>query len=411
MSKLIHKSYFPILCWLTATLIYMLTYGLLVIPELIVHQLKEEFQVGLSAIGFYSASFLYAWIIMQIPAGIMFDHYDSRKLMFVSTLVIVVACMMQYFSHGFAMGILSRMLMGGASSFSLIGAIYLGRAWFSVAVLPVIIGITQSMSGFTEVGFPILFARLSYQQIDWKSIIGYMGIVLCILAFLSLLFVRDDPHEVRIKKRRSALHALVQLKIIFGNKYLWGLGVYIGFGIAYFISFADMWGVELFKRQFDLDTINAVYLNSVIVVGFMLGSPIIGWMSRYMARRILMLICMLLEYLLLTLMDYFVFSVEGQIIGLFFMGFFTGAVVLAFDMTKEIISEEHYGLAVGFLNIFFSLIGVVLTPLMGYGLTLASGENIYEPLMLQVTTAIAAIMSIFIAWCYKFDTRKGYDKK
>lgn len=408
MSPTARKYFSPVFCWLIVALIYMLTYALLVVPELIISQLKTDFHVNLSAIGFYSACFLYSWIIMQIPAGILFDHYDSRKLVFFSTLVIVIACILQYYTLDFGWGLLSRILMGAASSFSLIGALYLSRTWFSVTLLPVMIGITQAMSGISEIGFPVIFAQLSYKNIHWTAIILYLGIGLLILALLALFFVRDSDYEQRNKKRRSSS---VNLKIILGNRYLWGLGIYVGFAVAYFIAFADMWGVDTFKHQFGLDTVDAVYLNSTIVFGFMIGCPLIGWFSRYLPRRILILICMVIEYVLMTLLNYFVFGIDGQIVGLFVLGFFTGGIILAFDMIKEIVTEAHYGLALGFLNIFFGLIGVMLTALLGYVIMLKGGADFYEPLIMQITGATATIASLFIAWRYKFDHTKEFEKK
>ncbi len=407
MTSLIKKRYFPIVCWLNVALIYMLTYGLLVIPDSIVPELQAEFHVSLSEIGLYASSFLYVWILMQIPAGIMFDRFDSRKLIFISTFIIALACAIQGLTHNFALGIFSRVLMGAASSFSLIGAIYLGRAWFSVTTLPIIIGITQGLSGVTEIGFPVLFANIA-REVQWREVILLLGMIVLTLAFLALFYVRDKPVEIRLKQRHSIP---LKLAIVFGNKYLWGLGIYIGFAVAYFVSMADMWGIVWLRRQFSLTTVDAVYMNSVVIFGFMIGSPLIGWVSRFLPRRILIMICMLLEYVFLTWMNYAAHDVEAHCIILFLLGFFTGAIVLAFDMAKEIISEQHYGLAVGFLNMFFGAIGVLVTPLIGYILTLHSGSLLYKPLTLQLTGVIAAAMSIFIAWRYKFDKTREFEKK
>ena len=91
MSNLTKKSYFPWLCWFTVAVIYVIQYGLLVTPESLVDELKKSFNISMTQIGVYSSMFLYAWILMQIPAGIMFDRYNSCKLMFISTLVLALA--------------------------------------------------------------------------------------------------------------------------------------------------------------------------------------------------------------------------------------------------------------------------------------------------------------------------------
>lgn len=394
------------LCWSTVTLVYVLQYGLLVIPETLVTEIQSSFHIGMAQVGVYSSMFLYTWIFMQILAGVMFDHYDSRKLVFASTLLIVVACVIQGFTSNYEVGLLSRALMGAASAFSFVGALYLSRAWFSVAALPLIIGITEGSSGLSEIGFPILFANLT-SHVPWRSVVFFIGLLFLALAFMALFFVRDKPYESRGKPRRSAR---VDMRVVLTNKYLWGLGLYIGFAAAYYFTMVDMWGVVWLKRQFDLSTPDAVYLNSMAVFGFMLGCPAVGAIARFMARRYLLLICMLCEYTLMTLADFSMHSVISHGVDLFLLGFFTGGIVLAFDLAKEIVAERHYGLAVGFLNMFFGLIGVLLTPVMGYIMMLQSNEAIYKSLTLQVTGAIAAIISIFIARYYKFDCKEAFEK-
>ena len=406
MSSITKKSYFPWLCWLTVVVVYVLQYGLLVIPESLVHEIKASFNVGMAQVGVYSSMFLYAWIVMQIPAGIMFDHYDSRKLMFATTLIIVIGCVIQGFTSDYGVALLSRALMGAAGAFSFVGAIYLARAWFSVTTLALVIGITEASSGLSEIGFPVLFSNLG-PNVAWRDVIFFIGMVTLAFAFLTLFFVRDKPKECRAKNKRSAR---IDLKIIFSNKYLWGLGIYVGFAAAYYFSMVDMWGVVWLRRQFNLTTPQAVYLNSAAILGFMIGCPVIGWLARYMARRYLIVICMLAEYIMLYLIDYSMNTVVSNAIGLIILGFFTGGIILAFDMAKELVEERHYGLAVGFLNMFFGLIGVIITPIMGYILMLNTGEVVYKPLTMQITGAIGAIVSIFIACLYTFDQKKETEK-
>ena len=296
--------------------------------------------------------------------------------------------------------------MGAAGAFSFVGAVYLARAWFPVTMLAVIIGITEAVSGLSEVGFPVMFANLS-SHMSWRVIIFFIGMVTLVFAFLTLFFVRDIPQESHGKPKRSTW---VDLKTVFADKYLWGLGLYVGFAVAYYFSMADMWGVVWLRRQFDLTTPQAVYLNSSVILGFMVGCPVVGWLARYMARRYLILICMSIEYVMLYFINYAMPTVLGHSISLVVLGFFTGGIVLAFDMAKELVRERHYGLAVGFLNGFFGLIGVILTPIIGYVLMLNTGGVVYKPLTMQLTGAIATIISIFIACLYKFDQKKQTEK-
>ncbi|PHQ79402.1 MAG: hypothetical protein COB66_06905 [Coxiella sp. (in: Bacteria)] len=400
MSKLTEKSYFPTLCWLIVAIIYMLQYGLLVIPSSVVSELKQDFGVNMSYVGIYAAMFLYAWVIMQLPAGLFFDRYNSRKLIFCSTLLLVVACGIQGVTTNYYWSLFSRFLMGGAGSFSFIGAIYLARSWYSSLMLPIIIGLTGGISGISEISFPVLFLEYKH-SINWREIILIIGVITFIFAVLSWFFVHDKvTHEEKSKDRM-----LQDLRVVLTNKYLWGLGLYVGFAFTYFIVLADMWGLDWLVKQFGLTKIDAALMNSVTIFSFIIGCPLLGWLSRYIATPKLLLISMVVEYISLLLMDYSTHTVMSHIIVLVFLGLSTGGVMLAFDIAKEVVSERHYGLAVGFLNVFLCGVGVIITPIMGYVLMLSLGHGFYKPLIISMTGALGVIVAIFIAWRFRFETK------
>jgi MFS family permease len=388
-------------------LVYVLTYGILVVPVAIIPQIRETFHIGMTELGVFSSAFLYSWIIMQIPAGILLDHYDSRKLLCLSTVLIGAGCLLQAFTTNYGLGILSRLIIGAASSFSLIGAIYLSRQWFSILLLPIMIGIAEGSSGLAEIGFPVLFAHIT-KSVSWLHVMFYLGIVAFVLAILVWLFVRDKPLDLAIKHR---LNFQEKVRLVVTNKYLWGLGLYVGFAIAYYVIIVNMWGVVILRKVYGLPLLEATYVNSSPVLGFMIGGPIIGWISRSMPRRILIFICMLLEFILLSVLINWHPEIILNSVLLFILGFVTGAIILAFDMSKEIIEEKHYALAVGFINIFFAGIGVVIIPLMGFLLMLHTDSVFYRRLVLEVIGAIGLILSAFIAWRYKFDTKQEFEKK
>lgn len=398
MSKLTQKTYYPLLCWAIVTAIYMLQYGFLVIPSVTVHQLKTTFHINLSEVGLYSAMFLYAWVIVQFPVGALFDHFNSRKLIFWATIMIVIGCVFEGLTHRYWLALVGRVLMGGGGGFAFIGAVYLSRSWFSVAMLPIMIGITEGITGLTEIGFPLLFT-ISKTDSFRPQLILLMGIIAFALAFLAWVFVRDKEAE-SVKERTSVI---LDMKVVLSNKYLWGLGVYVGMAAMNYLVMGDMWGVRWLRHEYGLSVFKAELMNASAIIGFTLGCPIIGWISRVIASRKLILICMSLEFIFLFIINFVAHTIIWNIVTLLLLGFSTGGIILAFDMAHEIVSARHYGLALGLLNTCFGLIGVLFTPLLGYLFTLRFGHALYKPLVMMVVGAIGVIMAIFIARYFKFE--------
>lgn len=381
----------------------MLQYGFLVIPSVSVQQIKNSFQVSLSNVGLYSAMFLYAWVIVQFPVGILFDRFNSRKLIFWATMLIVVGCIIQSFTKIFGLALFGRVVMGAGGGFAFIGAVYLARCWFSAAMLPIMIGITEGITGLTEIGIPLLFSS-SHSDDYRRKVILLMGLVALLLAFLSWLFVRDKSSESEAIKEKVSVKR--DVKIILSNKYLWGLGAYIGLAAMNYLVMGDMWGVRWLRHQFGISQFDAVLMNSIAIFGFVVGCPIIGWISRVIPTRFLILICMVFEFICLYFINFGASTIAGHSIVLFLVGFSTGGLILGFDMAHQIVATRHYGLALGFLNMCFGLIGVIFTPVVGYLFTIKLGHSVYKPLLMTSVGGLGVIVAIFIARYFKFEQKR-----
>ena len=52
-----------------------------VAPSVMTEELMRDFAVGGSALGSLSAMYFYAYVVLQIPVGILMDRFGPRKLM------------------------------------------------------------------------------------------------------------------------------------------------------------------------------------------------------------------------------------------------------------------------------------------------------------------------------------------
>ncbi|MCH9745052.1 MAG: MFS transporter [Gammaproteobacteria bacterium] len=395
MLSLSKKSISPWFSWSIVAIIFLTQYGLLVSPSAITHQLCTSLDCSVGDIGIFSSAFLYTWVLMQIPAGLLFDHFNSQKLLFYSTLILALACVVQALSQNFTLGILSRLLMGFGGSFSFVGALYLGRNWFSLATFPIIVGLTEAVSGIGEIGYGAMFAALK-DYYSWRIIMLVIAIFIIILAIMVLLFVHDKQSP-SVKKQ---VNVWIDLKQTVRNKKLLLLALYMGFGVVHYIVLADMWGIHGLIAHYHITILKAIFLNSFVIIGFTAGCPILGYISRFFVIRRVILICSILEIGLLAINNFMNVSIQWNYFLLFFLGFVTSAVILSFDLAELFIPKKSFGVATGLINMFFGGISVLLMPVVGYlfqerGHYINMGQH-----LVFAATSISLIFAIIIN-CHK----------
>jgi len=355
------KPYYPWTCWLLVAIVYLIQYGLLVFPSTITEQLQDSFKINTAALGVFSSSFLFTFVFFQIPAGLMFDHFGSRNLLFYSTLIIALGCVMLGVTQSYPWAVAARMLMGLGASFSFIGAVYIGRTWFPIAMFPVVVGLTEAMSGVGEVGLPSLFAALKNVQ-NWRFTILEIGIVTVVVAFLIYMHVRDKKSVTKkhtVKIWRDLLRCL-------SNKNLWLIGLFSGFAYTHFLVITDMWGIEFLKHRYHVTSLDAIVENSLVILGFTLGCAFIGYVLRFISSRRLMLICISAEMVCHVILTFYLVNIYIESVLLFTVGLLTSVVVLSYELAEKMVPSTSYGAAAGFVTMFMAGIGMFIVPIVGY---------------------------------------------
>lgn len=361
MTAKTDRRYYPWTCWTLAALAYFIQYGLMVFPSAIPELLRSSLSISSVQLGLFSAAFLYPFVLLQIPAGLLFDHFGSRNLLFYSTLLMALGAVLMGISHEYAVALIGRVLMGIGGSFSFVGAVYLARSWFSVWMFPIIVGLTEALSGIGEIGLPAIFVALKNVQ-SWRMISLEIGLVTLTLAFLIYLHVRDKQsvsvkHHVNIRK---------DLWRTLSNKNLWILGLFAGFAYTHFMVLTDMWGVLFLQNRFHLSLVAAIFENSLVIIGYTIGCVCVGYTTRYISRRRLIFICTFIELACQTSLTFYELNLASESVALFMVGLATSVVVLSYDIAEKMVPANAYGVAAGFITMFFGLIAMLVVPIVGY---------------------------------------------
>ncbi|MBN1684242.1 MAG: MFS transporter [Gammaproteobacteria bacterium] len=367
-NKTSKTSFFSWFIWGIAAVFFFLQYVARVAPSVMVPQLMHDFSVSAFALGGLTVFFYYAYVIMQIPVGVLLDRYGSRRLLTIATLSAALGCFAFAGAHKVYMGEFGRLLIGFGASFSFIGALKLAADWFPAERFGLLAGSTQAlgMLGAVVGEIPIAFAVRNF---GWRHAILFLAFSFIVLSTLIFLIIRDHPSKIQeAAKKEKPLSLWKSLLAVCKNPLSWANGIYVGFAYATITGFGALWGVSFLQRVYHLPIETAGTAVSTIFIGWMLGGPITGWLSdHFRKRKPVMLFTVLLCAIIFATIIY----VPGlPIFMLFALLFLLGAsnsgAAVSYAYSKEINHPKISGTSVAFANMASVLIGMCCQPLIGW---------------------------------------------
>lgn len=243
--------------------------------------LMSEFSLTATEMGNFAASFFYAYMIMQIPVGLIIDRFGPR---FVTSLAIIL-CVFGVFlfatAESFFIACIGRFVAGIGGAFAVVNYLRLAANWFSVKRFAFLSGLmmTAGMIGsvFGQAPLSALIAAFS-----WRGAMKILSISGLILAVLFVLIVRDRaPHHREVELNPEKLSLGKNFKKILCQPQSWLLTFYSGFAFAPFSVFGGLWGVSFLKAQ-GFSPGNAAQGASLMFLGFAVGAPFFGWLSDHL---------------------------------------------------------------------------------------------------------------------------------
>lgn len=366
VNKVTNHSKAIFICLLGAAF-YLYEFILQVSPNVISSDLMRDLHLQAAGLGFLSASYFYAYMPMQFPAGLLYDRFGPRILLTIMAAVCATGALL--FSQGENLYLIAfgRAMMGFGSAFAFIGTLVLVSRWFPASYFPIITGIVQAMSSVGAIigTTPLAMAVANY---GWRSSIFTLSLAGFALAVLIALVVRDSPKGHMVVKHHSYGGEWKRLLIVCKNPQTWLVGFYAFAMWAPMTVFAELWGTVYLREVYSFDIVKAATFITAIWIGVAIGSPTLGFFSQRIKRRCLPLILMAILGFIVS--GAFIFyplnlSVHMLYLLMFLFGFSASGCILTFSLVKENNSVGTVGSAIGFNNMMVVAGGAVLQPLVG----------------------------------------------
>ncbi len=384
--------------WLLGAAYMFYKFAIEVSPSVMTGTLMKTFGIGGIELGNLAASYFYAYLLLQIPAGLLLDRFGPRKTTTIAiSLCALGSCVFAWADTVFVAGV-GRFLTGAGAAFAAVNCLKLIANWFPFRHFAFMAGLMMTMAMLGAVGGQAPLAAF-IQKMDWRRAMEIIGIAGFILAGLFWLIVRDkSPDHERERHIVSTKISLMEsIKRVFKNPQAWWLSVYSGFAFAPVMVFGGLWGVSFISEAFKLTQNLSAQMVSLIFIGFAIGAPVFGLFSDFIGqRRIVMLWGTIVALFSITAVIY-VPGISSYALAfcLLLFGFSISSFLLCFTMIREISLPILAATAIGFMNAFDALLGALTDPLTGKFLDLTwDGTMVDGARVFSVTAYKAAFITL-----------------
>lgn len=371
-------------------------------PSVMVPQLMFAFNLNVTDIGWLTSSFLYLYLLFQVPGGYLADRCNARLLLAVCSLLMAAACYWFSVSETIWSASASRALMGVITAPVIVVCMTLASRWFPERHFPTLSGLIESFAlaggGIGPMVLPDIMACYG-----WQGAMQAAAIFGVVLAGLIVLFVKSKPPRALCDLEVSSEPATTSGTEL--DRTSLTLCCLYGFGLfATITSFAGLWGIPFFYERFPGREAAIADMVSLLFVGAAIGAPVLGWLVCLLGRnRIIMITSATLSFLFFSLLIFWPCSMMGMGLLCFLSGVSSGGYVLAFSAVKRISPLGRSGVLLAITNGSMLLAGPVMQPLIGFILENLGGASLtIEVYQLAFVPLLACqLLAMLAALCLK----------
>ena len=384
------------LAWLLTAVFYFYQYAMRSAPAVMMPQLTEAF--GMTAVGVASLVGLFYWgyAPFSLIAGVAMDQVGPRAVVPLGAASVAVGAIL-FSTADPALGSIGRFMQGAGGVFALIGAIYLVSTYMPASRAATMIGVTQmfGMAGGSAGQFVV--GPIIESGVKWDSfwlVTGIVGIPIAILLFLLIPRKASDG----VSARPGLSGALRGFGKVFANPQSILCGLIAGLIFMPTTIFDMVWGVRFLEEAHNIAYSEAVLRSASVPFGWIIGCPLLGWISDRIGRRkpvilgatAILLLCLAL--ILYGPADLFPPYALGLLTGIV-----SGSAMINYTVIKEANRPDLSGTATGVINFINFSMTALFGPVFARMLSASSAggerelghyQETFQPLLYGVAVAI-----------------------
>jgi MFS family permease len=300
---------------------------------------------------------------------------------------------------------IGRFLQGAGGAFALIGAVYLITKNFPASAAASLIGATQmfGMAGGSAGQF--LVGPVIKNGLPWNRFWIYAGCLGVVISGVLLILLPKETPKTTASGSGALATLIRSLGKVFRNPQSVLCGLISGLLFIPTTILGMTWGVRFVQEARGREYETAVMLAATIPLGWMIGCPLLGFISDRLGRRKPIIFGG--TVMLLAVVAWVLFGnpaiLRGPAVGIL-MGIASGAAMLPYTVIKEANPPELGGTATGVINFLNFTFSALLGPVFGSRLvevsedsdtmSLVHYQSGFKPLLYGI--ALALVLTFFL---------------
>jgi len=381
--------------WLLTAVYYFYQYALRSAPAVMMPQLSDAFGISTLAVASIVGLFYYGYSPFSLVAGAAMDRLGPRMLVPFAAVTVGIGALL--FATGNTQAASAgRFIQGAGGVFALVGAVYIATKNFPASQAATLIGVTQmfGMAGGSAGQF--LVGPLIGRGVAWNHFWIGMGVAGLLIGVVLYFLV---PAEEAKERPAGGLKIVARaFGTVFRNPQSILCGLIAGLMFIPTTIFDMIWGVRYLQEAHGLDYGSAVMRSAAVPFGWIIGCPLLGFISDRIGRRKPVIIGSAI--VLLACMAWILYGNVGvfppYVIGLV-AGIASGAAMLTYTVIKEANAPQFAGTATGVVNFLNFTFSALLGPVFGRTMFRVSGGAAHMELAHYQTAFVPLLYGVAIA--------------
>jgi len=390
--------------WIIASVFYAYQYILRVMPNIMLDDIMQQFNIGAATFGQFSGIYYIGYSLMHLPVGIMLDRFGPRKIMTGCILLTVLGLMPLLFADHWIYPIAGRFLIGLGSSAAILGVFKIVRMTFSEKRFPRMLSfsVTIGLIGAIYGGGPVSYMRelFGYQTVVQLFALG--GVMLACVTYWIVPNMKRAPQNT----------VLSDIKEVLSNRRVIWSCIFAGVMVGPLEGFADVWGTAFLKQVYGMEGALAASLPSMIFVGMCFGAPLLSLIAEkvgsYLATIIGAGIVMGVSFSALL-----VWHVTSGVLTLSFIlvGVCCAYQILAIYKASTYVREQVAGLTTAVANMIIMIFGYAFHAIIGSIINAMGGPNASHALVYGIAVIPIGLCLGTSGFFFLFTRKKSADSK